>query len=229
MGIYKKYQDKRQRISGNPNPYYNKVYAKAVYLPKIVDTLELARRVQKNVSVKISDVLAVLAELSDVINVAICNSEKVRLDGLGVFKASISTTPSDGFDTFTAQLNIKSSKILFTPELDPERTVASDRKAKTLLRGIRWTDIDAMGLASTASDSEVSLPTPSITVSGSNATISAADMPSGAKLQYNWNGAGWIDYVNAIDISAGGTLKARVFFNGSTSKEASRQIDPVMP
>lgn len=229
MGIFKKYQDKRQTVGDNPNPYYNKVYGKAVYLPKIVDTLELARRVQKNVSVKISDVLAVLAELSDVINIAIINSEKVRLDGLGVFKASISTSPADSFSEFNAQVHIKSSKILFTPELDPERTVAKDRKAKTLLRGIRWTDIDAMGLASTASDAEVSLPTPSITVAGSNATISAADMPDGAKLQYNWNDAGWTDYAAAIDISAGGTLKARVFLNGSTSKEASRKIDPVMP
>lgn len=144
MAIYKLYQDKRQTISGQPNPHFNKWYGKAVHLPRIVDTLELARRVQKNVSVKISDVYAVLREASDVINVALLNSERVKLDGIGSFKAAISTTPADTADEFKAASNIKQSRIIFAPELDPERTVAKSRKDKTLLRGIRWDKASAI-------------------------------------------------------------------------------------
>lgn len=138
MAIYKLYQDKRQTVGGKVNPYFNKWYGKAVHLPRVVDTLELARRVQKNVSVKISDVYAVLREASDVINVALLNSERVVLDGIGSFKAAISTKPADTADEFKASSNIKQSRIIFAPELDPERTVAKSRKDKTLLRGIRW-------------------------------------------------------------------------------------------
>lgn len=138
MAIYRLYQDKRQTVGGKVNPYFNKWYGKAVHLPRVVDTLELARRVQKNVSVKISDVYAVLREASDVINVALLNSERVVLDGIGSFKAAISTKPADTADEFKAASNIKQSRIIFAPELDPERTVAKSRKDKTLLRGIRW-------------------------------------------------------------------------------------------
>lgn len=138
MAIFKVYQDKRQTVGGKVNPYFNKWYGKAIHLPRVVDTLELARRVQKNVSVKISDVYAVLREASDVINVALLNSERVVLDGIGSFKAAISTSPADTADEFKASSNIKQSRIIFAPELDPERTVAKSRKDKTLLRGIRW-------------------------------------------------------------------------------------------
>lgn len=141
MALYKLYQDKRQDIAGRTNPYYGKWYAKAVHLPKEVDTLELARRVQKNVSVKISDVYAVLREASDVINVALLSSERVKLDGIGSLKAALSSSPADSQSDFSVNKNIKMSRIIFTPELDPERTVAKSRKDKTLLRGIRWNDV----------------------------------------------------------------------------------------
>lgn len=158
MALYKLYQDTRQEISGQSNPYYGKWYAKAVHLPKVVDTLELARRVQKNVSVKISDVYAVLREASDVINVALLSSERVQLDGIGSLKAAISTSPADTASDFRADNNIKMSRIIFTPELDPERTVAKSRKDKTLLRGIRWNNV--ADLVATAGGGSVISPNP---------------------------------------------------------------------
>lgn len=246
MAIYKVYQDKRQTISGQPNPYYNKWYGKAVHLPRVVDTLELARRVQKNVSVKISDVYAVLREASDVINVALLNSERVKLDGIGSFKAAISTTPADTADDFKAA-NIKLSRIIFAPELDPERTVASSRKDKTLLRGIRWDKASAILAAdsgeggggeggekpNTPTVSPTSGTSPlTVTISGLAMTPGQTNIVQRRKGSGNWTKVGDIENSSMQDIitdAAGGTFYYRQVVQGVASDASDAVTVTVMP
>lgn len=246
MAIYKVYQDKRQTISGQPNPYYKKWYGKAVHLPRVVDTLELARRVQKNVSVKISDVYAVLREASDVINVALLNSERVKLDGIGSFKAAISTTPADTADEFKAANNISKSRIIFTPELDPERTDASSRKDKTLLRGIRWDKASAILAADSGEGGgdegeKPAAPTVSptsgtspltVTISGLVMTPGQTNIVQRRKGSGNWTKVGDIEgdsMQDTITDAAGGTYYYRQVVQGVPSDASESVTVTVMP
>lgn len=247
MAIYKLYQDKRQTISGQPNPHYNKWYGKAVHLPRVVDTLELARRVQKNVSVKISDVYAVLREASDVINVALLNSERVKLDGIGSFKAAISTTPADTADEFKASSNIKQSRIIFAPELDPERTVAKSRKDKTLLRGIRWDKASAILAADSGEGGggeggeKPAAPTVSptsgtspltVTISGLAMTPGQTNIVQRRKGSGNWTKVGDIEsdsMQDTITDAAGGTYYYRQVVGGVAGDASVAVTVTVMP
>ena len=71
--IYRLVRDERKN-----SPYKGKYFARAVNLGTI-ETDELARLIERNCSVKRSDVLAVLAELSDVIAQKLADSHRVRL------------------------------------------------------------------------------------------------------------------------------------------------------
>lgn len=135
MAIYKLIQENRKN-----SKYQGKFYARATHDAKAVTTNDLARRIQQNVSVKTSDVLAVLAELSEVVNLFLIEGKKVKINGFGLFKAALSSSPADSAKDFTPQKNITRSRIVFMPELDETRSDAHDRKSKTLLKGLRWTE-----------------------------------------------------------------------------------------
>lgn len=232
MAIFKVYQDKRQTINGQANPYYGKFYGKAIHMPKVVDTLELARRVQKNVSVKISDVVAVLREASDVMNVALLSSERVQLDGIGSFKAAISTSPADSEYDFSASKNIKMSRIIFIPELDPERTDSMSHKDKTLLRGIRWTN--AKDLNVNPSEAPMKAPTPGVspTSGATPLTVTLTDIEAGAQVQIRKGSGSWSDITlnnNTYVINQAGIFYFRQVVNGIASDPSVSVDTNVMP
>lgn len=135
MAIYKLKQENRSN-----SQYQGKWYARATHDAKVITTNDVARRIQQNVSVKMSDVLAVLAELSEVVNLYLIEGKKVKINGFGLFKVGLASTPADSAKDFTPAKNIKGSHIVFMPELDETRTDAQDRKSKTLLKGLRWAE-----------------------------------------------------------------------------------------
>ena len=65
-----------------------KWYARAVPMA-VVDTRKLAEIVQRNCTVKLSDVLAVIAELVETMRDQLQDSKRVKLDGFGSFKIGI--------------------------------------------------------------------------------------------------------------------------------------------
>jgi len=81
---YRLVQDK----SSNPRKS-GKWYAKAV-IGQTVTTDQIADRIQKNCSMKKSDVVAVLSELAEVIADIVKESQRAQLDGIGCFKAGLS-------------------------------------------------------------------------------------------------------------------------------------------
>jgi len=66
------YQDKRKTSN---NLWYGRAWH-----PGVLDTRALAKRIEKNVSVKESDVYAVLIELANVMTYEIQNGNKCKLD-----------------------------------------------------------------------------------------------------------------------------------------------------
>ncbi len=95
-------------------PQDGKYYARATMTDEM-DLFAVAEEIQRNCSLKKSDVVAVLTELVDVLTESLQDSKKVRLNGLGTFKMALSSRLVDSVDEVSAN-NIKGYRILFTPE-----------------------------------------------------------------------------------------------------------------
>ena len=94
---------------------YGKYYAQAIYDNHFVGTEELADYIQRQASVKKSDIKAVLQELGEALKHFFEMGQKVKLDGIGIFKIGFSSIgvakPEDcGSSTITTR------RVLFQPE-----------------------------------------------------------------------------------------------------------------
>ena len=102
------YQDKRK--TGN-NLWYGRAWH-----PTILDTRALAKRIEQNVSVKESDVYAVLIELAEVMTYELQNSTKIHLDRFGYFSVSLRSSGALTQKDWAVSDNIRNAKCIFTPE-----------------------------------------------------------------------------------------------------------------
>lgn len=107
------------RLAQNNNQksaQYGKWYAKAV-ATQVMDTEAMAEIIQRNCSMKKSDVLAVINELAEVMGDALRDSKRVKIDGFGSFKLGLVTTPADSAEDFSVTKNIAKVRVNFRPEV----------------------------------------------------------------------------------------------------------------
>lgn len=145
---YKIYQNTNQK-----SDVYQKWFARPA-LKKAVSTRQLADKIQQNVSVKASDVYAVLMELPNAIREIFSGGSPVILEGLGSFRPSFGCSPSDSPNDVTA-LKLRKKRIVFTPEstqtdVNLTRTVGDKVvniqtrvRSKKLLEGIEYVENDS--------------------------------------------------------------------------------------
>ena len=107
---------------------FGKYYATAVYDKKFIETEELASFIQTQASVKKSDIKAVLDELGEALKHFFELGQKVKLDGIGIFKVGFSSIGVDKAEDCTAA-TITTRRVLFQPET--ERVVVGQEKDKT--------------------------------------------------------------------------------------------------
>lgn len=124
--FYRLWQDKRSNAQ-----HRGWWYPKTVNLGTI-STDEMAEIIQRNCSVKKSDVKAVLAELSEVMQDKLQASHRVRLDGIGSFKIGFKSHGAEIRERFSPHKHIKSLHVIFTPELQRDE---HKKHVKALLRG----------------------------------------------------------------------------------------------
>ena len=124
--VYRLTQDNRKESKTK-----GKWYARALHTG-VIDIEGLANIMQANCTLKKSDILAVIAELVDVMRAQLQNSQKVVLDGLGSFKVGLKTKPADTSTDFTPQ-NIVGARVLFRPT---SYTTANRKRASFLLQGM---------------------------------------------------------------------------------------------
>lgn len=117
-------QDKRKNS--------NKLFYGRTYCPNIIGTRELAKKIEANVSVKESDVYAVLIELANVMAYEIANSSKVHLERIGYFFPSIRSSGSLAKDEYNIAENVKSGRVRFTPDYTRSVESAADGKMSGL-------------------------------------------------------------------------------------------------
>ena len=122
------------RLSQNKNSKslaFGKWYARSV-MTGTVDTDALATIMQRNCTVKKSDILAVITELLETMQDQLQESKRVKLNGLGTFKISISSSGASTASDYDVRKDVKSLRVLFQPEV--KKDVDGNRK-KTFISG----------------------------------------------------------------------------------------------
>ena len=124
------------RLSKNNNQYnagYGQWYAQSV-MTETVDTDKLATIMQRNCTVKKSDILAVITELIETMQDQLQNSKRVKLNGFGSFKIGIENARggADSADKFDDRKSIKALHVLFQPEV---KTDSNGQRQKTFISG----------------------------------------------------------------------------------------------
>ena len=104
--------------SKNKNSFsqaYGKYFATAVYDNHFIGTEELADFIQRQASVKKSDIKAVLQELGEAFKHFFEMGQKIKLDGIGIFKVGFSSIGVTKLEDCGAQ-TITTRRVLFQPE-----------------------------------------------------------------------------------------------------------------
>lgn len=94
---------------------YGRYKAVAVH-HQTIDTAQVCQEIQDNCSLKKSDVVAVLTELSEVITRHLQRGDRVRLKDLGLLKLEIESDKVDAPEEFDVRKHIRNFRIHFLPE-----------------------------------------------------------------------------------------------------------------
>ena len=105
----------KYRNTNELSKMFGKYYVRAVYDKAFVTTSELADYIQMQASVKRSDCKAVLDELGAAMKHYFELGQKIKIEGIGIFKVGITSSASDTEEGCTAA-NVKKSRVLFAPE-----------------------------------------------------------------------------------------------------------------
>ena len=106
---------KKIQNTNDDSTAFGKWFATAVYDQRFITTEELADFIQTQASVKKSDIKAVLDELGSALKHFFELGQKVKLDGIGIFKVGFSSIGSNDKDACGAA-SISTRRVLFQPE-----------------------------------------------------------------------------------------------------------------
>ena len=126
--LYRVYKDNRENSLTSGQYFARAIHTDTVCLK------QMAMEIEENVSVKYSDVSAVLIELVNVMNRHLNASRRVKLDGFGSFKIGLKTKGALREEDFTASKNIVGSKLLFQPEYTVD--VATQKRTRQFLNNV---------------------------------------------------------------------------------------------
>ena len=101
--------------SNDESTAFGKWFATAVYDQRFITTEQLAEFIQTQATVKKSDIKAVLDELGGAMKHFFELGQKVKLDGIGIFKVGFSNTAVTEKEDCGAQ-TITTRRVLFQPE-----------------------------------------------------------------------------------------------------------------
>jgi predicted histone-like DNA-binding protein len=118
---------KKLQNQNDDSTAFGKWFATAVYDQHFIETEELANYIQQQASVKKSDIKAVLDELGGAMKHYFELGQKVKLEGIGIFKVGFSSIGTNKKEDCGAQ-NITTRRVLFQPET--QRVVVGQAKGQ---------------------------------------------------------------------------------------------------
>ena len=104
----------------------------------VINTRQLAEIIQRNCTVKKSDVMAVLEELVETMRDQMQDSKRIKLDGFGSFKIGIQCRGARSAKAFTVSDNIEGLRVVFTPERTTDQT---GNRTKQFLQGAKCEEL----------------------------------------------------------------------------------------
>ena len=110
-----------------------KWYARAVPIA-VINTRQLAEIVQRNCTVKRSDVVAVIEELVEVMKDQMQDSKRVKLDGFGSFKIGIESKGAQTAAKYSVAEHVKGLHVVFMPERTKD---TAGNRSKQFLQGAK--------------------------------------------------------------------------------------------
>ena len=117
----------KSQNNNDKNAAFGKYFATAVYDNHFIETEQLAEFIQTQASVKKSDIKAVLDELGSALKHFFEMGQKVKLDGIGIFKVGFSSIGVIKVEDCTSA-TITTRRVLFQPET--ERVVVGQEKKR---------------------------------------------------------------------------------------------------
>ena len=177
----------KSQNKNSQSPAYGKYFATAVYDNHFIGTEELSDYIQNQASVKKSDIKAVLQELGEAFKHFFEMGQKIKLDGIGIFKVGFSSIGVVKLEDCGAQ-TITTRRVLFQPETT--RVVVGQQKmndgsvkqkyvnAITLLKDVIFeeTHDNAMNVETSSSNSGS---TPGGSGPGSNGGVTPGEAGNG--------------------------------------------------
>ena len=126
--FYRLHQDKSTGTKRS-----GKWYARAVPTA-VIGTRQLAEIIQRNCTVKRSDVVAVIEEMVEVMKDQMQDSKRVKLEGFGSFKIGIQSKGAQTAAKFSVAEHVKGLRVVFMPERTKD---SSGNRSKQFLQGAR--------------------------------------------------------------------------------------------
>lgn len=123
--LYKIVRDNRKNST-------NLYYGRAVQI-QAIGTDQLADIIQRNCTLKKSDVIAVIEELIEVMTDKLQNSFTVKLDGFGTFKIGLKTVGADKPENFSISRNVSGLRVNFVSS--GKKDQATNKVTRTFLGG----------------------------------------------------------------------------------------------
>ena len=123
---------KKLQNTNDDSTAFGKWFATAVYDQNFITTKELAAYIQSQCTLKESDIKAALDELGKAMKHYFEMGQKVKLEGIGIFKVGFSSIGKNNKEDCGAA-TITTRRVLFTPET--ERIVVGqqvNKKGKTV-------------------------------------------------------------------------------------------------
>ena len=137
MALYSLYQNKNERMTGS----YQKWYARPV-VTGTKSLTDVALEIQENTTAKEADAYAVLKEMKNVLIKWLQEGYRIKIDGLGSFKLGLRSKGATDVAEFTVNENIKSTRVIFTPEVEVDSSTG--KRIKPLIRSVRWSNVEAL-------------------------------------------------------------------------------------
>lgn len=110
MAVYYKLQENQIKNSKSQGKWF--AHATPLGTKGIED---MAKIIQRNCSMKRSDVLAVLSEFSEVMADFLQDGYRIKIDKLGSFKVGVSSRGADSPSAFKGENDIRKARINFAP------------------------------------------------------------------------------------------------------------------
>ena len=126
--FYRLHQDKSTGTKRS-----GKWYARAVPTA-VIGTRQLAEIIQRNCTVKRSDVVAVIEEMVEVMKDQMQDSKRVKLEGFGSFKIGIQSKGAQTAAKFSVAEHVTGLRVVFMPERTKD---SSGNRSKQFLQGAR--------------------------------------------------------------------------------------------